>query len=160
MLPIHSILCPTDFSRPASYALPLAKALARDYGARLVLLHVIQPDPLPVMGEFGAVPPEPAPDKAALRKRLIAMVPENPASEVLAVVAEGDPATEILRAAQQHKSDLIVLGTHGRTGLGRVLMGSVAETVTRKATCPVLTLKSPIVETSVGPAGEKAVAKV
>lgn len=59
---------------------------------------------------------------------------------------EGDAAAEILQVADEVGADLIVLGTHGRTGLGRVLMGSVAEAVLRRARCPVLTLKSPLPE--------------
>jgi nucleotide-binding universal stress UspA family protein len=58
----------------------------------------------------------------------------------------GDPALEILDEAQESKVDLIVMGTHGRSGLGRLLMGSVAESVVRKAACPVLTVKAPIAE--------------
>jgi nucleotide-binding universal stress UspA family protein len=59
-------------------------------------------------------------------------------------IFQGDPATEILAAAEKIKCDLIVMGTHGRTGLGRLLMGSVAEQVVRKAPCPVLTVKTPL----------------
>ena len=66
-------------------------------------------------------------------------------------VHEGDPATQIVRVAQETRCDLIVLGTHGRTGLGRLLMGSVAEQVLRKAPCPVLTVKTPFPETSSAP---------
>jgi nucleotide-binding universal stress UspA family protein len=58
-------------------------------------------------------------------------------------LAEGDPAAEIIRAAQETGAELIVMGTHGRTGLQRLLMGSVAEQVLRKASCPVLTVKAP-----------------
>jgi nucleotide-binding universal stress UspA family protein len=61
---------------------------------------------------------------------------------------EGDPATEILRIAQECKCDLIVMGTHGRTGVARLLMGSVAEHVVRKAECPVLVVKTPLPKTT------------
>ena len=61
---------------------------------------------------------------------------------------EGDPATEILQFAQQIKCDLIVMGTHGRTGLGRLFLGSVAEQVLRKAPCAVLTVKTPVAASS------------
>jgi nucleotide-binding universal stress UspA family protein len=71
-------------------------------------------------------------------------------------VGEGDSAVEILRAAQDLKADLIVMGTHGRTGLGRLLMGSVAEQVVRKAPCPVLTVRTPSLqaESAQGPASQ------
>jgi nucleotide-binding universal stress UspA family protein len=70
----------------------------------------------------------------------------------------GDPAAEILRVAQAVKADLIVLGTHGRTGLGRLLMGSVAEQVVRRAPCPVVTVKAPLPQggPGEGPARETA----
>jgi len=61
---------------------------------------------------------------------------------------QGDATTEILRVAREESADLIVMGTHGRTGLGRLLMGSVAEQVMRRAPCPVLTVKSPVPETA------------
>ncbi len=66
----------------------------------------------------------------------------------------GDPATEIVRIAEEEPCDVVVMGTHGRTGLGRLLMGSVAEEVLRKAPCPVLTVKSPIADDALVP-GER-----
>jgi nucleotide-binding universal stress UspA family protein len=69
-------------------------------------------------------------------------------------VRDGDPSEEILAVARETRSDLIVMGTHGRTGVGRLLMGSVAEQVMRRATCPVLTVKTPVPE--VAPAAEMA----
>jgi nucleotide-binding universal stress UspA family protein len=70
--------------------------------------------------------------------------PADPRLEVRHRLAEGDPAEEILRAAEEEGADLIVMGTHGRGGLSRLLMGSVAEAVMRKALCPVLTVRGPI----------------
>jgi universal stress protein A len=143
MLPIRTIIYPTDFSRRSEYAFHLACALARDYGARMILAHVKAP-PV-VMGEFGAVPAEPPGYLETLKAELANYRP-TPNIEVERIVVEGDPAVEIARLAKEHKADLIVMGTHGRSGLGRLLIGSVAEAVLRKAPCPVLTIKTPMTE--------------
>ncbi len=141
MLPIQTILHPTDFSERSGYAFQLACSLARDRGARLIVLHVM---PVPLVQEkflyreemAGALNRLGAPDaQVRLERRL----------------EEGDAATQILRVAEETGCDLIVLGTHGRTGLGRLLMGSVAEQVLRRASCPVLTVKAPFLPSE--PAG-------
>jgi len=142
MLPIRTILHPTDFSGRAGDAFQFACALARDYRARLILLHVHPPPPPPVAGEFGFLPTEGAPDRTRLRERLSELRPADPRVPVEHHYREGDPATEILQTARESQCDLIVLGTHGRTGLDRLFMGSVAESVLRRATCPVLTVRS------------------
>ena len=141
MLPVQTILHPTDFSKQSSYALGLACALARDYGARLVVLHVVAA-PTVIYGE-GVVPPNPEELRAAAQEQLNAL--DVPGLDVHAErrLEEGAATTEILRVAEELHADLIVMGTHGRTGLGRLLMGSVAEQVVRKALCPVLTVKIP-----------------
>jgi nucleotide-binding universal stress UspA family protein len=141
MLALRTILHPTDFSDYSAYAFRLACALARDYGARIVVLHVATP-PVVVYGE-GVLPPEPEGYKERLREQLHQVVSQDPKVPVEHRLVEGDAATEILRLAGETKCDLIVMGTHGRTGLGRLLMGSVAEQVVRKAPCPVLTVKTP-----------------
>jgi len=124
MLPIRTILQPTDFSDRSEHAFRLAWLLARDHGARLVLLQVIVPtdDQLP------------APSAEVRVERQL---------------TEGIPVPEILRAAAETHSDLIVMSTHGRMGPGRALMGSVAEQVVRRAACPVLTVKRPLPATTV-----------
>jgi len=142
MLPIRTIVYPTDFSERSGYAFQVACALARDYGARLFVLHVKTP-PLVVYGEGPFLPPEPTVASQALHEKLDRLVPPDPKVWVEHLMTEGDPATEILRLAEESKCDLIVMGTHGRTGLRRLLMGSVAEQVVRKAPCPVFTLKTP-----------------
>jgi nucleotide-binding universal stress UspA family protein len=141
MLSIQTILHPTDFSTYSAYAFALACALARDYGARLVVVHVAMP-PVIVYGE-GVVPPDPEANRDRLRERLQQVVPQEPAVPVEHRLADGNAAAEILRLAEELHVDLVVMGTHGRTGLGRLLMGSVAEQVLRKASCPVLTVKTP-----------------
>jgi nucleotide-binding universal stress UspA family protein len=146
MLSVHTILHPTDFSSHAKGAFARACALARDYGARLVVVHV-KPIP-PILGsEFGPVfPPEPTDVYEDLRKHLSCVRPADAAIPVEHHLREGDAATQILSLAGECKCDLIVMGTHGRTGLGRVLLGSVAEAVVRQASCPVLTIKTPVAE--------------
>ena len=136
MLNIRTILHPTDFSPLAYHAFDVANALAADYKARLVLLHVHEP-PIPV-GEL--VPSEPPDIREYLLRDLQELKPA-PGVDVEYRLEVGSIAEGILCAAAETKCDLIVLGTHGRHGLGRVLMGSVAESVLRKAPCLVLTVK-------------------
>ncbi len=139
MLPIHTILHPTDFSERSRFALRLAGALARDYGARLILLHVAVP-PVVVYGE-GAILPTPEEERDQLLAELEQL--QVPGVHVEHRLEEGDPVAEIVRVAEESRADLIVMGTHGRTGFGRLLMGSVAERTLRKAPCPVLTVRAP-----------------
>jgi len=143
MLPINHILCPTDFSDRALAAFHLAGALARDHRASLTVLH-IREVPTVAFAEFGAVPPPEMPSRAEVMEKLEDYEPPDEAIHVEHVTADGVPAEEIVRLAEERHCDLIVMGTHGRTGLGRLMMGSVAEEVMRRAPCPVLTLKSPV----------------
>jgi nucleotide-binding universal stress UspA family protein len=97
------------------------------------------------LGGTVAIPPLPEEwGRKALEKKLCLLLPADPAVHVEHRLKEGAPATEILRTARALECDLIVMGTHGRTGVGRLLMGSVAEEVLRKAPCPVLTVKTAI----------------
>ena len=143
MLPVRTILHPADFSERSQYALWLACALARDYGARLILVHVAAA-PTVAYGE-GVVPPNPEELRAAAKDQLDRL--EVPHAKVERRLEQGHAPTEILRVAQKANADLIIMGTHGRTGLGRLLMGSVAEQVVRQAPCPVLTVKTPFPDT-------------
>ena len=142
MLSIHTILHPTDFSPNAEYALRLACSLAQDYDARLILLHASMPPP----GPIDALPPNPN-VSAESQETLLGKLPwpETPETGVRVEhrVAEGQPADEIVRLARKVSCDLIVMGTHGRTGLARLLHGSVAEEVLRTAPCPVLSVHLP-----------------
>jgi nucleotide-binding universal stress UspA family protein len=140
MLPIRTILHPTDFSTSSDYAFRLACSLARDYGSRLIVLHVATP-PVVAFGE-GVLPVQPEGYRDELREWLHRLAAQGPTARVEHHLVEGDAAAEIIHLAGETKCDLIVMGTHGRTGLGRLLMGSVAEQVIRKAPCPVLTVKS------------------
>ena len=148
MRPIRTILHPTDFSERSANAFEVACTLARDSGARLIVLHVLE---RPVIAYTGVAmaPPAPGPsedERIALLKQLHQVQPPTPAVAVEHRLEQGDPATGILQIAQEVGCDLIVMGTHGRTGLGRLLLGSVAEKVLRKAPCPVLTVKTPFPE--------------
>jgi nucleotide-binding universal stress UspA family protein len=150
MLPIHTILHATDFSEHSTCAWQLACALTRDYGSRLIALHVA---PRPVLvGAEGALPPHPDLHLEGARTQLERLA--VPAGNVRAErrLEEGDPAAQILRVATEVHADLIVMGTHGRTGLSRLVMGSVAEEVVRKSPCPVLTVKTPVPESVPEPA--------
>jgi nucleotide-binding universal stress UspA family protein len=142
MLAIHTVLHATDFSRNASGAFQLACALAHDYGARLVLLHVTAP-PVGMYGD-AVCDPEPPNYQEPCHAALQRLQPGDLGIPVDRRVAEGDAPTEILRVAADIKADIIVMGTHGRTGVGRLVRGSVAETVVRSAPCPVLTVKPPL----------------
>jgi len=143
MLPINNILFPTDFSERSVAAFHVACALARDHRAALTVLHV-RDVPAIAFAEFGAVPPPAMPSRAEIMEKLNALQPMDPTVHVEYIVADGVAAEEIVRAAVDRECDMIVMATHGRTGLGRLMMGSVAEEVLRKAPCPVLTLKSPV----------------
>jgi nucleotide-binding universal stress UspA family protein len=150
MLPLHTILHPTDFSEHSDYAFRLACSLARDYGARVVALHVATPTA--VVYSEGAVPIDPEVFRADAKEKLDHLEAPAAGPPLERRLAEGDPADEILRLAREAGADLIVMGTHGRTGLARLLMGSVAEQVVRRAPCPVLTIRTPFAETVPAPA--------
>ncbi|HEY7423523.1 MAG TPA: universal stress protein [Gemmataceae bacterium] len=139
MLSLGTILHPTDFSEHSEAAFRMAYALAWDYKARLVLLHVT-PLPMVIYGG-GAVPPDPWPSIEEAQAKLRELESQARGVRVESQVMEGDPVDMILRAAEETHSDAIVMGTHGRTALSRLLLGSVAESVIRKAPCPVLTAK-------------------
>lgn len=142
MKTIRTLLFATDFSAQSEAAFPLACALARDYKARLLIIHVM---PVPTvaytMGNMAVIEPEGTKDE--VRQRLEEFDPKDARVAVEHLIAQGDPATEILEAARIASCDLIVIGTHGRSGIMRMLAGSVAEKVLRHAPCPVLTVRSP-----------------
>lgn len=141
MFPVHTVLHPTDFSDRSAYALRLACALARDYDARLVVLTVAH---VPVFVGGEGMPPLSVEEiRAEAEQRLRDLEIPIDGIRVERRLEVGDPAAEILNAARLAGADLIVMGTHGRTGLGRLLMGSVAEQMVRRADCPVLTVAHP-----------------
>jgi len=142
MLRLQKILHPTDFSDPAREAFRLACALARHYHAEIVILHVAAPPPVVAYGEVVPTVSHPPGYHDWLWQELRKIQPDDPALTVSYQLLEGDAAKEIVKFAQQMGADLIVMGTHGRTGLMHLLMGSVAEEVVRHATCPVLTVRA------------------
>jgi universal stress protein A len=136
---INRILFPTDFSHTGDAALNMATALARDSQASLLIVHVEEPPVAYGGGEMYYGMPEPALDEI---KRMLAEVkPTDPSVPFDHRLVTGDPASAIVKLANEEQVDLIIMGTHGRTGLRRLLMGSVAEAVVRRAPCPVLTYR-------------------
>jgi universal stress protein A len=142
---IQKILLPTDFSQFSATATELACELATKFAAELHLLHTLERH-LATTPSFGMGLDLPAfvnESRAAAEKSLVGVIDPNWSAgrTVIQAVIEGSPTTEIVRYARQENIDLIVLATHGRTGLAHVLMGSVAESVVRTAPCPVLTAR-------------------
>ncbi len=138
----NKILYPTDFSTAGHTALEMATSLARDRGATLVIMHVEDPTMAYGGGELYYGIDEP--DKQELKRMLSEVVPTDSAVAYEHRLMIGSPAHAILEMADRENADLIVMATHGRTGLFRMLMGSVAEEVVRKAKCPVLTVKGAV----------------
>jgi nucleotide-binding universal stress UspA family protein len=151
MVPIHTVLYPTDLSELAAPAFQFACALARDQDARVVVLYVV---PSPIC--HGEVVARRQPDGfyEGLWHELRDVRAHGTCPAVEHRLAEGDAVTEIVRTAEEIEADLIVMGTHGRTGLRHLLMGSVAERVLRQAPCPVLTVKCPFTALPLEPAAE------
>ena len=158
------ILAPTDFSDSAQHALRYAFEEVAHHQAQLTLLYVMQhPHATDVhyikgapetrmnfeVESGGTLPtPESSPPQTVLRDygeealtQLRDLLPDSLTSPGLVQVVTGDPADAIVRVAQEIPADLIIMGTHGRTGLSHILLGSVAEKVVRHASCPVLTVR-------------------
>jgi nucleotide-binding universal stress UspA family protein len=146
---IQRILFPTDFSHHNDAALKYASTLAAESGALLYIVHVDEMQDLnAAMGEAGyliaaAVAHEGRPE---VRKRLENVVPTTRKVAYEHFYLQGSPVTEILEFAERENVDLIIMASHGRTGLSRLLMGSIAEGVMRKAPCPVLIVRQPAAE--------------
>jgi nucleotide-binding universal stress UspA family protein len=139
------ILCAVDFSACSLAALRYAATLAEPSGAKLTALYVMEWPPLapdPLLGPPTDLTGYRMAAEAAGRERLHSVVAEWSQMGVEEIVAAGKPHHEILRIAAERESDLIVLGIHGRNPLGRMIFGSTAEPVVRRATCPVLTVRS------------------
>ncbi len=138
----ETILHPTDFSECSNFALQIAADLAGKYGSRIIVLHAVE-----TLGAanatFGEVATQREPDGYWTRLwddlHQVRPTVENGLS-IDYLLVEGDPANNIVRVAAERHCGLIVMGTHGHRGLERLLMGSVAEQVVRRANCPVLTV--------------------
>ena len=148
-LQLRRVLLPTDFSGCANYALSYAASIARATGATIICVHVVEPI-VPAVGYTGLAEPMPIADiseqledSAERELPLLAECEEFNGLDVDEVIVHGDAAAEIVRVAAEREVDLIVVSSHGRTGLGRILFGSTAEAVVRHASCPVLVVKPP-----------------
>lgn len=150
MLSIERILVPVDFSPPSIAALRYAREFHDLYGADLVLLHVVEDIQYmanPYLFEMPTLPPLEDIQQES-REHLDALMHEHfPGdAKVRAVYRTGKPFSEILQCAQDERVDLIIIASHGHTGLEHALFGSTAEKVIRKAFCPVLVVKRPAPE--------------
>ncbi len=144
-MPFHRILFPTDFSEHAAAAATCACELTARLGAELHLLHILESH-VTAMPQFGmgVVLPSRAPASTAAAEKLLAdYLGSHPLEgrTIIRAVTEEPVAAGIVRYALQHKIDLIVMSTHGRSGLAQILIGSVAESVLRTASCPVLMVR-------------------
>lgn len=157
---LKHVLIPMDFGPEADAALDYAKVLADRFGAQVHLLHVVED-----LFAYDMWAPERWPEIASIRTRLLADAERRLACRLTAGerarlratthLVAGRPAEHIVRLAADRGMDLIVMGTHGRTGITHVLMGSVAESVIRTAPCPVLTVRDrPVAESISVPAAE------
>jgi nucleotide-binding universal stress UspA family protein len=148
MIDLHRILIPTDFSKHSHNALNYALAFADKFEAELYLLHVVQDLALFLPDAVTGAPPMLPPveqltanARAALEQAIADLHLDG--ARIRAEVREGAPFYEIVQFAKETDIDLIVMGTHGHSGLAHVLLGSTTEKVVRKAPCPVLTVRHP-----------------
>jgi nucleotide-binding universal stress UspA family protein len=147
-LSISNVLVPTDFSEGSAEALDYARQLCRTFGARLHLLHVLETTGLVNVvsaNGYAAIIPDLFDDIIAEKREQLGALLTSTERRLkrikMTVLAGGNPAREIERYAADERIDLIVIGTHGRTGLPHFLLGSVAEGVVREAGCPVITVR-------------------
>jgi nucleotide-binding universal stress UspA family protein len=163
MIKVKTILVPTDFSDCSDAAVKYGYALAEAFGATIHLLNVVQdPYTMPWSADAFAAPiGDMITDwEAQARRRLVEIVPAaSPAATVLKTLV-GSPYSAIVRYAEQHHVDLVVVGTHGRGPLGHMLLGSVAERVVRTAPCPVLTVRHPQREFVIGELTDEKIAMI
>lgn len=145
---IQRILLATDFSKSSSHALGYAVLMAQKFSSEILLLHVVQPSP-PLVADFAYTGADLLDGSASIirqaQDRMGALIEDIAHGGVRVTVhcREGLPYDEVMALASEQAVDLIVLGTHGHTGLSHVLLGSVAEKVVRHAKCPVLTVRHP-----------------
>jgi nucleotide-binding universal stress UspA family protein len=148
MIKLKKILYPTDFSESSLEALKYAVSFAREYKARLVLMHVVNEQ---MFSEGLSLPRLAAPEAlgeelaAEAERQMRVLIPADVRAglDLEQVILHGMPFLEIIRYAKANEIDLIVIGTHGRSGMEHIIFGSTAEKVVRKAPCPVLSVKPP-----------------
>jgi nucleotide-binding universal stress UspA family protein len=136
---IKTILFPSDLSTAESAAFEYAADLAAECDAKLLIAHVQEPSPVYAEGNFYVGIP--LPDYEVIAKMLAAIKPNRPGVRYEHRLLTGEPAPEVAGLARREEADLIVMSSHGRSGFGRFLMGSIAEGVVRAAPCPVLIVK-------------------
>ncbi len=145
MISLKKILCPIDHSDCSKEALKYAVSFAMKDEAKLYLLHIIDirsfSEGLDAMSK--QIPDEETLEQ--LRTKLLDCIPEEIRDEmdVEAIVIQGIPFAEIISTAREKEIDMIVIGSHGRTGIAHMMLGSVSEKVVRKAPCPVLIVRQP-----------------
>lgn len=149
MIELKKILYPTDFSDLARHALGYVRSFAEAYRAEVHVIHIVDeayqywmamgPNSLPV----GPAPEELAAGSKVELDKLVKTGLAGMNQPIHTAVVVGRPYLEIVRYAEDKKVDLIVMGTHGRSGIAQALLGSVAEKVVRKSPCPVLTVRHP-----------------
>lgn len=145
MVELKNILFPTDFSESAENASQYAISLAKKYGSRIYVIHVVEP--FTYTTDFGLDYSAQYREMEATAKKMLDEVVASirkAGLDVEGVVVSGKPFLEITRFAKEEHVDLIVMATHGRTGIEHMLLGSVAERVVRKSPCPVLTIKKTV----------------
>lgn len=150
MFPFKKILCPTDFSEPSLCGLKMANEMAVQFGSEIILVNVHKP--IPHLPTPRVAASETTFDVSIYEKQIIEDAEHNLATvakEILAegvsprlIVRVGTPAEEILATAKEENVDAIIIASHGRTGLAKIVFGSVAQRVVRRAECPVLTMRN------------------
>lgn len=145
MIKLRKLLVPTDFSESARHALTYGTSFAREYGAELTLLHVVENLTVGYASDLFPVPMaevfQEISGYAKTELSKLAKVAREKDVAVVEQVVQGKPSAEIIRFAQEQKIDMIVLGTHGKGMLDQALFGSTTERVVRRAPCPVLTVR-------------------
>jgi universal stress protein A len=139
-LKLKKILVPIDFSEPSRKALQYAISFAKQFSAEISLLHVVETVPMPeaVVTDSGLMNLQ---LRDVAKTQLAKWRKEIPYAAVKTAISDGIPFREIVRAADERNTDLIILGTQGRTGLSHLFIGSTAERVVRHASCPVMVVR-------------------
>jgi universal stress protein A len=145
MLPFKKILCPTDFSAPSCEAASAASEMAKAFSATLVLVHVVEPLPAAAVAASGYPIDVEALERSLVERaqtQLHDFARKHIGKGITTTLraSRGSVAPTILEMGEEEDVDLIVIATHGETGLRHVLLGSIAEKVVRHAVCPVLTV--------------------
>jgi nucleotide-binding universal stress UspA family protein len=146
MIKLKKILYPTDFSESSLEALKYGISFAKEYGAKLTVMHVVNEQifseglSLPRVVSMEDVEREMVAE-AERQLKVIIPLEDRAGLDWEVVIKKGNPFLEIIRYAHEQDADLIIIGTHGRSGIEHIIFGSTAERVVRKAPCPVLSVK-------------------